>query len=138
MSHWATDVFHVRCDDRTCYRRCLRPGCLKPESHFLIRFEKEHKGYSHVYDCRMPEPTVSVAAAAKQAIEELHPGMDPSEIAVARRVISRMLDQLEELKKEEDKPKEPFRPQIVAAPREITKARQQHEQWLVQRKERTA
>jgi hypothetical protein len=103
----------------------------------------------HSYDCRVPFQGFAVANAARQAIEELNPNMSPSDVGVARRVIGKMLDRLEQLEHTAvtvispaplllTAAKEHKRPHVVAAPRAITNARAQHEHWLAQRKEKSA
>jgi hypothetical protein len=151
--------FHPRCEDESCDRRCRRPGCLEPEVHFLTKLRRVNKRWSAlhvVYDCTVPRVQLpSVGSVARQAIEQLNPDMGPSEVAIARRVIGRMLDRLEHLEHTAvtvidpaptlpllltaaKEPKRPFRPKVVAAPRELTHARAQHLEWLAQKKERTA
>ena len=137
MSEW-----HGHCNDLGCNRRCRRPGCLEPEIHFFAKVVRENKRLVayHSYDCRIPIPTPSVASVARQAIEELRSDMGPGEISIARRVIRDALNQLEratageviDMKPREEKPK---RPQLIAAPRPITRARAEHLEWLAQRKE---
>jgi hypothetical protein len=158
--------YHTRCEDEACTMRCRRPGCIEPQVHFFAKAERQGKKWvafhTQLYGCTVPRvllPSLDVAAVAKQAIEELNPNMTPSDVAVARKVIGKMLDRLEQLEhtvvavvdpplpllltapKTEDQPKEPkrpFRPEIVAAPRATTHAKAQHQEWLAQRKERTA
>jgi hypothetical protein len=141
MSGW-----HGSCPDTSCIRRCVRPGCAEPENHLLVQLRRVNNRWTaeHVlWDCTLPRITLDVAAAARQAIEELNPNMSPSDVAVARRVISRMLDKLEAAEKTTVTvvPPAPLlltahkRPHVVAAPRELTRAVTQHAAWLAQRKE---
>lgn len=140
--------FHSRCEDEDCNRRCRRPGCLEPAVHFLTDLRRVNKRWSalHSYDCRVPFRGFAVINAARQAIEELNPNMTPSDVAVARRVIGKMLDRLEQLEHTAVMviPVAPLlltaakRPHVVAAPRAETQATQAHHRWLAERKERTA
>lgn len=97
----------------------------------------------HSYECRVPFAGFAVADAARQAITELNPNMSPSEVGIARKVISKMLDRLQQLEHTAVTvvPVAPLlltaakRPHVVAAPRAETQANQAHHRWLAQRKE---
>jgi len=140
--------FHSRCDDEGCVKRCRRPSCLEPGIHWFAKADRQGKrwiAFHQSYDCtvpRVPLPDVAVIAAARQAIEELNPNMTPSDVAVARRVIRRMLDRLEALDRIEvavvDPPPllltaatEPKRP--PSRPRELTRARAMHLEWMARK-----
>jgi hypothetical protein len=88
-------VWHVRCEDDACYYRCRRPCCLDPGQHFLVKTARDGNHWIglHSYDCALPH------SVARQVVEELHAGMGPSEIGIARRVLAEALDRLEELEK---------------------------------------
>ncbi len=145
--------WHTRCTEEACNRRCRRPGCREPGVHFLVQLRRVDKRWAglHSFDCTAPMPDLRLGSVTRQAIEELRPGMAPDEITIARRVIRDALDRLERattgevvtltkrqpvalLERSEEK-----KPQQVAAPHAITRARAQHLEWLASRKEsRTA
>jgi hypothetical protein len=87
--------YHTRCLEEACSWWCHRPGCLEPGVHFLSITERQGNIWvaQHRYDCTLPH------SIARQAVEELHAGMDPTEIQIARRVLAEALDRLEELEK---------------------------------------
>jgi hypothetical protein len=147
----STAQWHGKCESVDCLRRCRRPKCLEPGNHIFARAERQGKkwvSFHQLYDCTVPRVPLGldVASAARQAIAELRPELGPREVALARKVISAALDRLEALQQTtvtvvEKLPlllPEHKRPHVVAAPREITHARAQHQHWLDQRKERTA
>jgi hypothetical protein len=129
MSGW-----HSSCSDTACLRRCQRPGCLEPTSHVLIHLRRVNKKWEAVHgfvDCTVPRPDLGVVSAARQAIEELNPNMTTSDVAAARRVISKMLDRLEIVERTTVTVIPP-RPLLLTAAKEHKRPLFR---WLAQRKE---
>ena len=104
--------FHLRCDDEGCNRRCRRPGCLEPGVHLgarCVRQNRQWVAFHELWDCTVPASDFAVAGLARQAIEEFHPGLGPSDVAAARAVIRQALDLLEQKQRERER----WTPQVM-------------------------